>query len=173
MRVPGRFVAFVAAMMVVGSALPAAAAPPLFAGFTRHGCLAPQEVRTLRVVTEWPKKTYKTGDIAKVKVTVTRPGPKDPANAGIVLPDVERFPVEGAEVSTAVFNVFPPVAGRAQTDENGVATVKFEVQKHLRGSYDTFTDARVYHRTVPAGPDCTDILERGFSYDPDSVRAKG
>lgn len=151
------------------SMLPASAAPP-----TRHGCDAsPQEVKSLRVETEWLKKSYRHGDVAKVKVTVTRPGPKDPLNQGMDMPDVTREPAEGVEVTTSVYNAFPYVASRGETDADGIAVLKLKIPDYLKGWRDTFTDAKLYYKTVPNGPDCTDVVERGFKYDVKAFKVKG
>lgn len=158
-----------AALLAVASLLPASAAPIL-----RHGCDAsPQELKTFRVETEWARTSYAHGQTAKIKVTVTRPGPKDPLNQGLDTPDVTRQPVEGAAVSLAVFNAFPYVATGGETDKDGVVLLKLEVVDHLRGWQDTFTDAKIYYKTLPAGPDCTDVVERGFKAELKAFKVKG
>lgn len=122
----------------------------------------PSEVKTLTVETEWSSKTYSAGANAKVKVTVSRPGPEDPLDLGLPWPIQERVPAEGVEVTTAISGVYPPAGSIGETDDQGRVVLKFKIPKHLRGPFDTFTDAKLLHRV--AG-DCTDIQERGWKSD--------
>lgn len=122
----------------------------------------PTEVKTFTVETEWSSKTYPAGGSAKVKVTVSRPGPEDPLGLGLPWPIQERVPAEGVSVATALSGVYPPAGALGETDDEGRVTLRFKIPKDLRGPFDSFTDARLLHRV--AG-DCTDIQERGWKAD--------
>lgn len=135
-----------------------------------HLC-GPQVVESFTVETEWSKKAYRQGETAKVRVTVTRPGPEDPANQGIPMPDTgQSTPAEEVELSTAMHGVFPPVAGYGTTDANGEATLRFKIPEGLSGPWDTFTSAKKYYAT--GGADCTDVEERGSKFDSPAFTVK-
>lgn len=130
------------------------------------GCFAPQKLYSLTVQTRWSKKVYKSGEKAKVTVTVTRPGETDPMGYGTPMPtEIPPEPAEDALVTSFVEHMFPPVGGYEYTDANGETVIRFKIPKRMKGWYGVVTRASVYHASgIPN--DCTDVEEEGFRYEP-------
>ena len=135
-------------------------------------CFASQKLYSLTVQTKWSKKVYKAGEKAKVTVTVTRPGETDPFGNGIPLPpETPPQPVEGAEVTSFMENVFPLVGGYGYTDADGIVKIAFTVPKRTRGWRAVITRAEVYHATGLPN-DCADVEEEGFRYEPRAFKVE-
>lgn len=120
-------------------------------------------VRTFKITVEWNKQKYRKGETAKALVTVVRPGEEDPLNNGIPLDTPERFPVEGASVTTTL-SVNPPYYpwGAGITDAEGQVLIKIKLPKNVKGPVDGITRAWMTHN--PNGPMCSEVTEEGFSF---------
>lgn len=149
-------VAFAAAAMLLGGV----PAPATSAPCGRH---LSQTFRTFTVEVAFDKKVYRAGDTVKVDVTVTRPGPEDPANSGVPVDSPTYMPA--AEVSvTTTLTINPPYYpyGAGMTDADGKVSYKIKLPKGFRGEINGLTQAR--KTTNQNGPACTEVNEEGYVY---------
>ena len=140
------------------------------AGFARPAAenarcaLVPEPVNTLTVKFETDKKTYRLGALMKVKVTVTRPGPKDPVTGEVDLPPQASMPVEGAVVSVTLRSGGDTVIQTQGgiTNGDGVSNVRLKIKKyHEIGVADisVFATKVQYDDGV-----CIHLWEQGYIY---------
>ena len=128
-------------------------------------------VRTFHVEAEWTKKAYRIGEMAKLKVHVTRPSKKDPVTDGdgIDMPAESpvREPVEGATLGLGIFvgDVYLNGGGMTGADGNGVVKVP------LPDYTDTgMADTRIYaylryfqsDDIIPSNVSCVHFEEYGM-----------
>lgn len=141
-------------------------------GAVQAHCGAPQKLQTFTVRTEWSKNSYRVGEKAKVDVLVTRPGKDDPSGNGIPMPgEVPPQPVEGARITSFLSATVPLVGGIAESDGNGEATIRFEIEDHLKGPQTVFTRASIMRKSGLPN-DCTDVVEEGEKNDDPAFKAK-
>lgn len=125
-------------------------------------------VKTFTVETKWNKRFYRPGDKAKLRVTVARPGPEDPAGNGVPLPSPILLPAEDVTVSTTLVARWPFPWDRAVTDADGKASLSLRIPERWDGKIPARTMAsRVYNE---GGPACSDAEEQGEQYDLVTVR---
>jgi hypothetical protein len=117
------------------------------------------QVRTLSVTAAPVKKTYKVGDVAKVKVTVSRPAGEDPFGNGMTIPQPVAAPASDVYVGVGVNlgNVFLP--GFAVTDVQGKATVKIPLKSYAPPKK---AQVSVYAYTTDLDTACLRLEENGY-----------
>ena len=135
---------------------------------TRSGSMETIGLRTLHLEYEANKKTYKIGEIAEIKVKVTRPAEEDPLGQGIPMdrPHVEPAAEVSIGVGLAIGRVFLPGAGL--TDENGEATVKIKIENYAPAGQ--WADASAYAWKVVQNTPCATIQEDGYRIQPRMFR---
>jgi hypothetical protein len=121
-------------------------------------CGAETELRNFTVEAVPAKKTYRMNEVLKAVVTVTRPGPNDPATGEPWSPPSHE-PVEGAYVGLNL-QTSPrdlPVFGTATTDADGKAEVHVKLERGdpPRWVY-AYASAELWHRK-----ECPEVVERG------------
>ena len=119
---------------------------------------------TLTVEAEPRKKVYERGETVKVDFVVTRPGPEDPANNGVPLPDqTPHQPAEGVEVHASFWAGNHYAYNKGYTDENGEATVKVDTVASMpAGPVDLDVSGHVYYNRGG----CPDGEEAGYNSYP-------
>ena len=140
----------------VGSAQPAAE--------SFRCALVPEPVNTLTVKFETDKKTYRLGALMKVKVTVTRPGPKDPVTGEIDLPSAMAMPVEGAVVAVTLRSGGDTVIQTQGgiTNQDGISNVPLKIKKHHETGV---ADISVFATKVQYDDGvCIHLWEQGYIY---------
>ncbi len=156
----------VAALAAAAAAL-FATASPASAALTPDALLKPSIACGAAVITlydftitaEPDKKVYKPGDVAKVKVTVTRPGREDPLGNGIPLNSPHHEPAEDVQVAVGLFIKRTYMYGNGITDSNGEEIVKIRIDRRApEGS----VDAEAAARNV-VNQQCPDIYEVGYA----------
>lgn len=140
----------------VGSARPAAD--------NSRCALVPEPVNTLTVRFETDKKSYRLGGLMKVKVTITRPGPKDPVLQEVDIPSQASMPVEGAEVAVTLRSGGDTVIQTqgGMTNSDGVSNLRLKIKKyHETGVADisVFATKVQYDDGV-----CIHLWEQGYIY---------
>jgi len=151
-------VAVVFAAAVAVPARPAASAP--------HCGDVTLRTRTLHIEAEWTRKTYRIGDVAKLKVKVTRPAEEDPATDEghpLPAPPPESEPAEGIIVGVGVYVGDVYLSGGDVTDANGETVVELRLEDHVRPAKAT---SRVYASKkhlddAPGGQTCVTMEEFG------------
>lgn len=133
----------------------------------RDGGLETITARTFYIEAKLPK-TVAIGDIAKIKVTVTRPADEDPAGNGIPTPRPTTMPAADAIVGIGLHigPVFLP--GAAITDEEGKATVKIKIESYAPAN--TLVDASAYAWRVALTLPCATVQEDGYRTYPRALR---
>lgn len=125
------------------------------------------------------KKSFKVGQWAEMAVTVTRPGPKDPAGAGVDMPPVvPPQPVEGAVVNAgaAVGGAYLAGSTTKPTDENGKAIVRVLLDKQAKPFAPSPADVNMYgyinYPVISEAGTCVDPEEFGTLYREDAFSVK-
>ena len=147
------------------SALVGALAVPSSASAAPAGCGMRQQLETFHLEVKVDKPKYRVGDVAKVHVTVTRPGDKDPAGEGQELPisSPVSHPAEGVDVGMNLFvpDSLPIVGFAPLTDENGQTTIEAKLDRSARrGVVQANVIAVLKYPPAPAG--CVEPEEYGF-----------
>ncbi len=117
-------------------------------------------LRTYHLEVKANKPAYKVGELAKVKVTVTRPAHEDPAGAGIEQEPPESFPAEGVNVGIGlrVGEVF--LFGHSMTNEEGVAMVKIRLKAYTPAGK---ASADAYAWKTAVDTPCARVEENGYA----------
>ena len=127
--------------------------------------LIPEPFDTYNVEFKPERKSYRLGKVMKVKVAVTRPGPKDPLGQGVELPPSgQSMPVEDVTIAVTLYSGEGSVVQTQGwiTDENGVANVPMKlVTYHELGFADMQAYASKVHHDDEA---CVHIAEEGITY---------
>lgn len=140
----------------------------LAAGPVRAGAMETIALRTLHLEYEADKKVYKVGEVATIKVTVTRPAKEDPLGQGIPMdrPYVEPAVGVNVGVGLSIGRVFLPGAGL--TDENGEALVKIKIENYAPAG--KWADASAYAWKIVQATTCGTVQEDGFRIQPRMFR---
>ncbi|MGH2755863.1 MAG: hypothetical protein ACRDLB_15715 [Actinomycetota bacterium] len=128
------------------------------------------KVRTFHVVAKWTKKSYKIGDMAKLKVNVTRPSKKDPVTEdGTDMPTESPYREPAADVTLglAIFVGDVYLNGGGITGADGTATVKVPLPEY---SDTGMADTRLYaykryfqsDDIIPSSISCVHFEEYGM-----------
>lgn len=133
-------------------------------GGTRSGAMETIALRTLHLEYNADKKIYKIGEIAKVKVTVTRPAKEDPLGNGIPMdrPFVEPAADINVGVGLSIGRVFLPGAG--VTNDKGVATVKIKIENYAPAG--KWADTSAYAWRIVQSTTCGTVQEDGYRVQP-------
>ncbi len=125
--------------------------------------------RTFHVQIKPLKKTYRRGEVVKVKVLVTRPAEEDPAGLGVPLERPASVPAEGVNVGVgiSVGRVFLPGYGR--TSPNGVATVGIKLARYVPSAP---ADVRAFAYKEVVATTCLTVEEQGFKAVENAFRVK-
>ena len=142
------------------------------------GCGARQAVATLTIEMKPLKKSFKVGGWAEMAVTVTRPGPQDPAGLGVPIPPgvVPPQPVEGAIVNAgaAVGGAYLPGTIAKPTDENGKGVVRVFMAKQAKPFAPIPADVNMYayinYPVISEAGTCVDPEEFGTLYREDAFK---
>ena len=163
-----RTLVLVAALSLTSVLLPAS---PVGAAQSNEQCAAMKEMVTpvtLHVdIKKFPKKTYKVGDVVKVKVEVTRPAEEDPVGLGVASERPYVQPAEGVSVGVGVSvgRVFLPGYGLTKADGTTTVMIKLEnytpaAMAHVRA----FAYKEVLYTT------CLTVEEQGFRDAPNAFK---
>lgn len=97
----------------------------------RHG-METVRLETFEVTMESVKKSYRRGETAQIKMTVVRPGQRDPLGQGIPMEPPEQFPAEDVTLSVGlrIGDVF--LAGWGVSDANGEGMIEVQIKKYVR-----------------------------------------
>ncbi|HWC12991.1 MAG TPA: hypothetical protein VG929_00165 [Actinomycetota bacterium] len=135
---------------------------------TRGGAMETIGLRTLHLEYKADKKIYEIGDIAQIKVTVTRPADEDPLGQGIPMdrPFVEPAADVNVGVGLSIGRVFLPGAGL--TNEKGVAIVKIKIENYAPAG--KWADASAYAWRVVQSTPCATVQEDGYRIQPRMFR---
>ncbi len=141
---------------------------------------ARQSLGTLTVEMKPLRKNFKIGAWAKMSVTVTRPGPQDPAGGGVPMPQgvIPPQPVEGATVNAgaAVGGAFLPGTTIQPTDAEGKGVVRVFLAKHAKPFAPTAADVNLYayinYPVVSEAGTCVDPEEFGTLYREDAFKVE-
>jgi len=119
---------------------------------------------TLTVEAEPRKKVYLGGEAVKIDFLVTRPGPEDPADNGIPMPQgTPRQPAEGVEVHASFWAGNFYAFDKGLTNEEGRATVKVDTVTEMpAGPVDLDVSGRKYYNKGG----CPDGEETGYNEYP-------
>ena len=125
-------------------------------------------LRTLNIEFKADKKIYNPGEIAQIKVKVTRPAKEDPMGQGIPMerPYVEPAAGVNVGIGIAIGRVFLPGAGL--TDENGEATVKIKIESYAPSG--EWADASAYAWKIIMPTPCATVQEDGYQIYPRMFR---
>lgn len=115
---------------------------------------------TLHLEVAETKPVYRIGEIAEIKVTVTRPAKEDPLGNGIPMDRPYVEPAEGVTVGVGLHigNVFLP--GAAMTDARGVAKIKIKIASYAPAGQ--WADMSVYAWKVVQETACASVQEYGY-----------
>lgn len=121
-------------------------------------------LRSLHIEAEADKKAYSLGEVATVKVNVTRPAKEDPAGQGIPIDRPISEPAEEVFVGVglSIGRVF--LAGAGVTDAKGNAKVKIKIERYAPRN--TIVDASVYAWKIIHENTCFTVLEEGYRVYP-------
>lgn len=116
-------------------------------------------LRTYNLEVKATKRSYKVGDTAKVRVTVTRPAQEDPLGQGIPLSSPESFPAEDVNVGIGlrVGDVF--LFGHSVTDADGLAIVKVKIASYAPAGK---ASADAYAWKTAIDTPCMRVEENGY-----------
>ena len=123
---------WIVALALTGALLPAS---PVAAARRDGACAAGNKMMeyitpvTFHVdIKPFPKKTYKVGDVVKVKVEVTRPAEEDPVGLGVAFERPMVQPAEGVNVGVGISigRTFLPGYGLTKADGKTTVMIKFE-----------------------------------------------
>ena len=164
----------IASAFSITAATPAAACASTKAGVFRSlkaGNMETVTFRTLHLEVEQPRTTYKVGETAKIKVTVTRPAKEDPLGEGtpIERPYVEPAPGVMVGVGLYIGNVFLP--GAAVTNDEGLAVVRIKIENYV--PVNKWADASAYAWKVVQDSPCATIQEDGYLQLPKLFKVAG
>lgn len=126
--------------------------------FMQHGGLETVTLRTFHIEAKY-SKVVAIGDVAKIKVNVTRPAKEDPLGNGIPMerPIVEPAPDVIVGIGLHIGNVFLP--GAAITNEEGDATIKITIERYAPVGV---VDVSAYAWRVAATLPCATVQEDGY-----------
>jgi len=154
--------AILAGTLSFASAAPAQAcsARGVRSGLRSGALLETVGLRTYHLDVKPDKKSYRVGDVAKVHVTVTRPGEEDPLGQGIPIGSPENFPAEGVNVGIGlrVGDVF--LFGHNVTDAEGRATVKVKIASYAPPGK---ASADAYAWKTAVDTPCARVEENGYT----------
>jgi hypothetical protein len=144
------------------------------------GCGARQALGTLTIEMKPLKKSFKIGQWAEMAVTVTRPGPQDPAGVGVGMPPgvVPPQPVEGAVVNAGAAIGGAYLAGtiKKPTGANGKGIVRVLLEKHAKPFAPAAADVNMYayinYPVISEAGTCVDPEEFGTLYREDAFSVK-
>jgi hypothetical protein len=158
--------ALIAGMLTIASAPPASACAPLtkrqvFRAL-RAGNMETVTLRTFHLDVKLPK-TVAIGEVAKIKVNVTRPADEDPIGLGVPTPRPTTQPAEDAIVGVGLMigNVFLP--GAALTDAKGDAVVKIKIEPWAPAAP---VNVSIYAWRVAYNNACLTVQEDGYEAMP-------
>lgn len=150
---------------LLAAALPAStarAAQAACSGRSANGGMVTR-LRTFHVVAKPLRKTYRSGSVAKVEVTVTRPAHEDPLGNNIEFEPPTSLAAEGVNVSVGLYRGIFYMYGVGVTDSEGKAILKVKLHPNApAGNVIGEAGARAYYNRGG----CPDIEEEGFAYYP-------
>ena len=122
---------------------------------------------TLHVEIKPFPKSYKVGDVVKVKVVVTRPAEEDPVGLGVGFerPVTEPAAEVNVGVGISVGRTFLP--GYAMTKEDGTATVLIKLEKYVPAA---MAHVRAFAYKEVLYTTCLVIEEQGYRDAPNAFR---
>ena len=133
--------------------------PAYVRGMMRYDQLESIVLRTFNVALKADKSTYKVGQTAIVRATVTRPAHEDPLGVGVPLDPPTTMPA--AEVSVGIGlrirDVF--LFGYSVTDENGKAVIKVAIKRYAPAGK-ALVDGFAWKRQ--AETPCANVEENGY-----------
>lgn len=150
----------IAGLISVGSAAPAHACGAGGArAMLRSGAMETVALRTFHLEVEPTKKRFKVGEVAKIKVTVTRPAHEDPLGLGVEQEPPHSEPAEDVNVGMGlrIGDVF--LFGHAITNEDGLATVKIKIKSYTPAGK---ANADAYAWKTVADTTCLKVEENGY-----------
>ena len=156
------------ALGLIASLVPASSAG---AARSSNGCAGANEMITpvtLHVeILKFPKKTYKVGEIVKVKVEVSRPAEEDPIGLGIGYERPISQPAEDVSVGVgiSVGRVFLP--GYGITDAEGKATVMIKLENYTPAA---MAHVRAFAYKTVVATTCLIVEEQGFRDMPNAFK---
>jgi hypothetical protein len=144
---------------------------PLVSPAAAHCGAVELQARTFHVEAKWVKKSYRIGEMAKLKVNVTRPSKKDPLTEGegMDMPTESpvREPVADVTLGLALFvgDVF--LNGGGITDADGNGTIRVPLPNYTdTGVADTrvFAFYRYFQSDdiIPSNVSCVHFQEYGM-----------
>ncbi|MGH2731249.1 MAG: hypothetical protein ACRDJI_11665 [Actinomycetota bacterium] len=155
MRTPSLVAASLAGALLASISV-ADAAPGSCAAMDRIG------LRTYHIEAKPDAKQYAIGDVAKVKVTVTRPADEDPAGQGQPTPRPTSEPAEGVRVGMSGWVKRTYFYGfGALTDAEGKTTVKMKIPNYTKPGW-AYVEAGA-ERFVVFVPPCWNVYEEGYA----------
>ena len=127
-------------------------------------------LRTFHLVMKAEKKTYRIGETAIIKATVTRPAHEDPFQLGVTFEPPQSYaaPDVNVGVGVRVGDVF--LFGFGITDENGKADVKVKIQPYTRPGT-AISDGFAWKRQLETP--CLTVEENGYTFAPGMFKVVG
>jgi hypothetical protein len=162
-----RSIVSLVAACLMAAALPVSSA----AAASNQKCAGQNEMVTpvtLHVeIKPFPKKTYKVGEVVKVKVEVSRPAEEDPVGLGIGFERPYSQPAEGVSVGVGVSvgRVFLP--GYGLTDEEGKTTVMIKLENYTPAA---MAHVRAFAYKEVVYTTCLIVEEQGFRDSPNAFK---
>jgi hypothetical protein len=126
-----------------------------------HACVLDSIVlETLRVELEPSAKTYRSGDIAEIDLSVERPGREDPAGLGVPIDSPVSAPVEGASAGVTLTVADEYLFAFADpTDEIGKSRAKVEIPASTPAGKPVRVAGFAWKKQVETP--CSTVIEQG------------
>lgn len=116
------------------------------------------------------EKSYRRGDVVKVKVTVSRPAEEDPVGLGVGFEPPTSQPAAEVNVGVgiSVGRVFLPGYGFTNAEGRVVVPIRIERYTPLKTAY-----VRAYAYKTVLETTCLTLEEQGFRTVPDAFKVSG
>ena len=116
------------------------------------------------------EKSYRRGDVVKVKVTVSRPAEEDPVGLGIGFerPTTQPAAEVNVGVGISVGRVFLPGYGFTNAQGRVVVPIRIERYAPLKTAY-----VRAYAYRTALETTCLTVEEQGFRTVPEAFKVSG
>jgi hypothetical protein len=157
----------------IATALAISLLPVMGSAAAADSCAARMEyvtLNTLHVDVAPLKKSYRKGDVVKLKVRVSRPSENDPVGLGISMdrPFSEPAADVNVGVGLSIGRVFLP--GYSLTDESGRATVRIKIERYAPSG--KVAHVQVFAYMERANTPCLVVEEQGYEAMPNAFRVK-